>query len=396
MSTLRYVGLDVHKNSIVMAVADGDSSPAKQIVKLVWSEPDVLKALRKLGPLESLKVCYEAGPTGYGLQRFLANAKVDCIVVAPALVPRKLGEHIKTDRRDAQKLAHFLRSGDLTAVWVPDEQTEALRDLERARDDARLAERRVKQQLLKFLLRQGRRAPEDVNCWTKAHWTWIRQQKFDHEAQQRVLADAIKTIEEARDRLSRLDGDIAESIHGWVLEPLVKNLQAFRGIQLITAVGLAAEIGDFSRFARAPQLMSFVGLVPKEYSSGESRRLGGITKAGNRHVRRLLIEASWHYVAAPAVISQKLADRRKGVPAEVVSIADRALRRLRKKSHALMLRKKSSTKIATALARELVGFVWAAAKATQSLPTISKDTKTQPAKPQKKKAQPSSRITVRQ
>jgi transposase len=399
MSTLRYVGLDVHKNSVVMAVADGDSSPAKQIVKLAWSEPDVLKALRKLGSLETLKVCYEAGPTGYGLQRFLAKAKVDCIVVAPALVPRKLGEHIKTDRRDAQKLAHFLRSGDLTAVWVPDEQTEAIRDLERARDDARLAERRVKQQLLKFLLRQGRRAPEEVNSWTKAHWTWIRQQKFEHEAQQRVLADAIKSIEEATARLSRLDADIAESIHGWVLEPLVKNLQAFRGIQLVTAVALAAEIGDFSRFPRATKLMSFVGLVPKENSSGESRRLGGITKAGNRHIRRLLIEASWHYVGAPLVISQKLADRRKGVPAEVVSIADRALRRLRKKSHVMTLRKKSSTKIATALARELVGFVWAAAKATPRLlqqPTITNDTKAKPAIPQKEKAKRSSRVTVKQ
>ena len=398
MSTLRYVGLDVHKNSIVMSVADGDSSPAKLVASLAWSEPDVLAALRKLGPLKTLKVCYEAGPTGYGLQRFLAKSKVDCIVVAPALVPRKLGEHIKTDRRDAQKLAHFLRSGDLTAVWIPDEPTEALRDLERARDDARLAERRVKQQLLKFLLRLGRRAPEHVNSWTKAHWTWIRQQKFEHEAQQRVLADAIQTIEAATARLSRLDVDIAECIRGWVLEPLVKNLQAFRGIQLVTAVGLAAEIGDFSRFARATKLMSFVGLVPRENSSGESRRLGGITKAGNRHVRRLLIEASWHYVGAPAVISQKLADRRKGVPDAVVSIADRALRRLRKKSQALMLRKKSSTKIATALARELVGFVWAAAKATPGLPkppTVLEETKAKPAMPPKKKAKGSSRIIVR-
>ena len=374
MSTLRYVGLDVHKNSIVMAVADADSLPAEVVARIEWSEPRVLAELRKLGPLRSLKVCYEAGPTGYGLQRSLAKSKVDCIVVAPALVPRKQGQRIKTDRRDAQKLAHFLRSGDLTAVWVPDEKTEALRDLERARDDARLAERRIKQQLLKFLLRLGRRPPEKMNHWTKAHWTWIRQQQFEEDSQQRVLADAIQTIEAATARIGRLDGDISECVQGWALEPLVKNLQAFRGIQLVTAVGLAAEIGDFSRFARATKLMAFVGLVPSEDSSGESRRLGGITKTGNRHVRRLLIEAAWHYVGASAVVSNKLAHRRKGLPVEVVSIADRALRRLRKKSLALTTRKKSSTKIATALARELAGFVWAAAKATP-LPSLSKVTK---------------------
>jgi transposase len=288
-------------------------------------------------------------------------------------------------------LAHFLRSGDLTAVWVPDARTEALRDLERARDDARLAERRIRQQLLKFLLRMGRHAPEGINSWTKAHWTWIRQQKFDEEAQQRVLADAIQTVEAATARIVRLDEDISECVHGWALEPLVKNLQAFRGIQLVTAVGLAAEIGDFSRFARATKLMAFVGLIPRENSSGESRRLGGITKTGNCHVRRLLIEAAWQYVWAPAVISQKLADRRQGLPEEVVSIADRALRRLRKKSLALMARKMSSKKIVTALARELTGFVWAAAKASPGLQAPSrqataKHTMAEPATKNRKKA----------
>jgi transposase len=364
MSKLRYVGLDVHKDSIVMAVADSGSCPAQIVARLDWCESRVLAELRKLGPLGSLKVCYEAGPTGYGLHRFLTSHKVDCVVIAPALVPQLQGCHIKTDRRDACKLAHFLRSGDLTSIWVPDEQTEALRDLVRARDDARLAERRIRQQLLKFLLRQGRRCPADINHWTKAHWTWIRQQRFTPEAQQRVLADAIQTAEAAAARIKRLDEDLAQCVAGWKQAPLVKNLQAFRGIQLVTAVGLAAEIGDFERFPRASKFMAFVGLVPRESSSGQTRRQGGLTKAGNRHVRRLLIEAAWQYIGAPTTLSQKLVDRRREVPETVVTIADRALRRLRHKAHKLSLRKKSSTKIAAALARELAGFVWAAARAT--------------------------------
>jgi transposase len=370
MSKLRYVGLDVHKDSIVIAVADQGDSPAQAVGRLEWSEPRLLAALRKLGRLDSLRVCYEAGPTGYGLQRFLTAAKVNCVVVAPSLIPQQACR-IKTDRRDARKLAHFLRSGDLTAVWIPDEQTEALRDLERARDDARLAERRIKQQLLKFLLRHGRRCAEGTNHWTKAHWTWIRQQTFTEEAQQRVLADAIQVIESATARIARLDQDIIQCVGGWVLAPLVKNLQAFRGIKLITAVGTVAEICDFTRFERAGKLMAFVGLVPSEQSTGETRRLGGITKAGNRHVRRLLLEAAWQYVGAPATISQNLVDRRQGVPDEVVQIANRALRRLRRKASLLMMRKKSATKVATALARELTGFIWAAALATKGLPKPS-------------------------
>lgn len=367
MSNLRYVGLDVHKDSIVMAVAESDSSPAMLVGRLEWSESGVLKALRKLGPLSSLKVCFEAGPTGYGLQRYLAEKKVNCVVVAPSLIPRGQGNRIKTDRRDALMLAQFLRSGNLTSVWVPDEQTEAIRDLVRSRDDARLDERRIKQQLLKFLLRQGRRCPTKMTHWTKAHWGWIRQQTFEHEAQQRVLADAVQTCEKASARIALLDQDIAQCMEGWTLAPLVKNLQAFRGIKLITAAGLASEIGDFTRFPRAEKLMAFVGLVPSENSSGGSRRLGGITKAGNRHVRRLLIEAAWQYVGAPATMSRRLAERRQGVPEEVVEIANRALRRLRRKSNSLMMRKKTSTKIAAAIARELTGFIWAAGLATAGL-----------------------------
>ena len=392
MNNVRYVGLDVHKDSIVIAVANDDSSPATVVGRLEWSESSLLKALRKLGPLSSLRVCYEAGPTGYGLQRCLSGAKVDCVVVAPSLIPQKQGCHIKTDRRDARKLAHFLRSGDLTSIWIPDEQTESLRDLVRARDDARLAERRIKQQLLKFLLRLGRRCPEKMNHWTKTHWTWVRRQSFEAEAQQRVFVDMIQTTEAATARIVRLDQDIAQCVEGWVMAPLVKNLQAFRGIKLVTAASLVAEIGDFARFPRAGKLMGFVGLVPRENSSGGTRRQGGITKAGNGHVRRLLLEAAWQYVHAPAVVSQRLVERRQGVPEEVIQIADRALRRLRKKASALLIRKKMPTKIATAVARELTGFIWAAAMATKDIPKPSfenqimkneKNNKRSPAKPRR-------------
>lgn len=368
MSKLRYVGVDVHKDSMVLAVADDDSSSAVDVCRIPWSESSLLKALRKLGPLSDLRVCYEAGPTGYGLQRFLSAAKVDCVVVAPSLIPRQPGQRIKTDRRDARKLAHFLRSGDLTAIWIPDEQTEALRDLVRARDDARLAERRVKQQLQKFLLRQGRRYDSDKRGWTRAYLTWVRQQQFAHEAQQRVLSDTLTALTMASARIARLDEDITECLPSWTLAPLVKNLQAFYGIKQLTAVGLAAEVGDFSRFPRAGKIMSFVGLVPCESSSGQSRWQGGITKTGNRHVRRLLIEAAWHYVGCRPTPSQRVIDRREGIPANIIEIADRAIRRLRRKAQWLAKRKKSSTKIATALARELMGFIWAAARATAGLP----------------------------
>lgn len=366
MLNLRYVGLDVHKDSIVMAVAESGNAPAEIAKRLEFSEPQLLASLRRLGPLASLRVCYEAGPTGYGLQRFLASKGVDCVVVAPSLVPQAQGARVKTDRRDARKLAHFLRSGDLVAVWIPDEQTEAIRDLVRARDDARLAQRRIKQQLLKFLLRHGRRFTEGQDHWTKTHWNWIRRQQFDQEAQRRVLADMIQAAEQASARVSRLDEDISECLSGWRLAPLVKNLQAFRGIQELTAAGVVAEIGDFGRFAKASQFMAFVGLVPWEESSGLSRRQGGITKTGNRHVRRLLIEAAWQYYNAPAQASGALVKRREGVPDEVVTVAEKALRRLRSKSRKLQLRKKSATKIVTALARELAGFIWAAARLTPS------------------------------
>jgi len=366
-TNVRYVGLDVHAESIIMAVADAGDAPAAMWKALPYDLPRLLKELRQLGRLSQLKVCYEAGPTGFGLQRFLAEHGVDCLVVAPSLVPVQSGSRVKTDRRDARKLAHFLRSGDLTPIWIPDEHTEAIRDLERAREDARLAERRARQQLLKFLLRHGRRFTEGKHHWTQIHWRWIQRQRFEHEALQRVLEDYILAVRQAGERVQRLTGDIAQLVERWALAPLVRHLQAFLGVQLVTAVGLAAEIGNFERFEAAGKFMAFVGLVPSEHSSGGSRRQGGITKTGNRHVRRLLIEAAWHYHDANPGVSAALAKRREGVPPEVVTIAEKARLRLRRKAYKLRLAHKTPNKIATALARELAGFLWAAARASAAV-----------------------------
>lgn len=370
---VRNVGLDVHAESIVVGVADAGQEPAEVLKTIPYDEPRLLKELKRLGPLSHLKVCYEAGPTGFGLQRFLQTHGVDCVVIAPSMVPVQCGSRIKTDRRDARRLAHFLRSGDLTPIWVPDEQTEALRDLERSREDARLAERRARQQLLKFLLRHGRRFTEGKHNWTQTHWRWVLRQQFSLEALSRVLADYVQAAQQAGERVRRLTGDIAELVAGWALAPLVKNLQAFHGVQLVTAVGLSAEIGNFQRFRTAGQFMAFVGLVPAEHSSGTSRKQGGITKTGNRHVRRLLVEAAWHYYDARPGVSAALAKRREGVPPQVVAIAEKARLRLRRKSARLRAARKLPNKVVTALARELAGFLWAAALA--SLPEAGSGTR---------------------
>lgn len=365
LKNVRFIGLDVHAESIVIAVANSGDTPAEFLKIISYDCSRLLKELRKLAKLSDLRVCYEAGPTGFGLQRFLVGENVSCIVVAPSLVPVQTGLRVKTDRRDARRLAHFLRSGDLTPVWVPDEQTEALRDLERAREDARLAERSARQQLLKFLLRHERRFTAGKTNWTQIHWAWIRQQAFGQEAANCVLADYVHAAQQAGERVQRLTLQIAQCVNDWALAPLVQNFQAFHGIQLVTAVGLSAEIGNFERFEKAGQFMAFVGLVPSEHSSGGSRKQGGITKTGNRHVRRLLVEAAWHYYDARPGASAALTKRREGVSPEVVAIAEKARLRLSRKAMRMRASRKVPNKIVTALARELAGFIWAAAQATK-------------------------------
>ncbi len=352
-----YVGLDVHKDSITIAVAREGREAAESWKTIPNDSVRLRKALKMLvkdGGV--LKVCYEAGPTGFGLYRRLREAGIDCQVVAPSLVPGKPGDRVKTDRRDARRLAHFLRSGDLTAVYVPDEAVEAIRDLERARDDAKGAERVARHQLSKFLLRHERHWAGTT--WTQKHRDWIRTQKFDYPAQQRVLEDYLKTVEDLAERVERLTTQLEELVHQTALAPLVQALQSFRGISLVSAVTIAAETGDLRRFASARQFMAYVGLVPSEDSTGTRRRQGTITRCGNAHLRKILVEASWHYRHGP-LMSKELRRRNQGVAPGVQRIAWEAQKRLNKRLYHLLHAGKTVHKAITALARELAGFVWA-------------------------------------
>jgi transposase len=357
MENVRFVGLDVHKDSIAIAVAEGSGSEPLQLTVIANDTAQLIRRLGKLAPKGKLRCCYEAGPTGYGLCRDLRQAKIDCMVVAPSLVPTRSGDRVKTDRRDAVKLARFLRSGDLTEVALPDPATEAMRDLERARDDAKCAERTARHQLQKFLLRHGR-IYLGKTSWTKAHLVWIRQQDFEHEAQRRVLVDYLRAVEQLGLRLEQLDQDIAELVQSWSQLPLVKALQALRGVALLTAVTLAAELGDLSRFKTAPQLMAYVGLVPSEHSSGQTRQRGRITKAGNKHVRRVLVESAWCNRFRPRM-SSAIAKRNEGLPEAIRDIGWRAQQRLYRRYFRMMSRGAVKQKTTVAMARELAGFVWA-------------------------------------
>ena len=354
----RYVGLDVHKETIVIAVAEEGRDSAREIGVFPSDWKSLEKPLKRLANGHRLVLCYEAGPTGFELHRRLTAAGYENEVVAPSLIPTKSGDRIKTDRRDACKLARCLRAGDLTAVYVPDEDTEALRDLERARDAAKKAETAARHQLGKFLLRHGRRWTEGSN-WTQRHIAWIRSQEFEHEAHQRVLRDCLKTVEDAGERVARLMSDIEELIETSTLAPLVKALQSLRGVATLSAVVIAAEIGDLRRFDSAGAFMSYLGLVPSEASSGKAQRRGRITRTGNRHVRRILIEAAWHYLKPPSM-SKALRSRNALVSEEVRKIAWQAQKRLHRKYRHLAWEKgKAPQLVATALARELAGFVWA-------------------------------------
>ncbi len=362
MESVKFIGLDVHAQSVAIAVAERGAPPAMLGV-FPNDVPSLVKRLRRLG---RIRCCYEAGPTGYGLQRALAAAGIECVVVAPSLVPSaKAGDRVKTDRRDAVKLARFLRSGDLTSVAVPDPESEAMRDLVRARDAAKRAERVARQQLSSFLLRHGRRFPGRT-AWTGPHGAWLRAQSFDTEAQRRVLDDGLCAVEEATARVARLTAAIRDLVESWDRRPAVKALQAFRGIDLVSAAVTTAEVGDLRRFGSAPEFMSYIGLVPSERSSGNERRQGAITRAGNEHVRRILVEAAWAYRHRPH-IGKDLRKRSQGVSDEVLRIAWRAQERLCAKRRKLLARGKPANKVAIAIARELAGFIWAVGQANRLL-----------------------------
>jgi transposase len=357
MGKLRFVGLDVHKDTVVIAVADSDGTTPQALGTFPNETASLVKRLKKLGTGYELRCCYEAGPTGLGLQRALKAAGIACSVVAPSLVPKTSGDRVKTDRRDAAKLARFLRSGDLTEIHVLDEQTEAMRDLERARDDAKKAERVARHQLSKFLLRHGR-IYTGKSSWCGMHMDWIRVQKFEQEAHNRVLPEYVRAVEETSARVERLTKDIVELVQDWHLKPLVNALQSLRGVSTLGAVILAAELGELGRFSTAPQLMAFVGLVPSEHSSGQSKRRGHITCAGNSHVRRILVEAAWAYRFRPTM-SWAIRKRNESVAPEIQAIAWKAQNRLHGRYKKLLGRGKNKQQTVTAIARELAGFVWA-------------------------------------
>ncbi len=322
-----YVGMDVHKASIAVAVARAGRGEPEYLGEIPNTEAAVRKLLKRLSPDgEVLSFCYEAGPCGYGLYRQLTGLGHDCAVVAPSLIPRKAGERLKTDRRDALSLGRLHRSGELTAVWVPDEEQEAIRDLTRAREDAKSLELKARQQLGAFLLRHGR-VYGGKSRWTQAHLRWLETVKFDTPVQQIVLQDYIDTVKAAQTRVAELEAQMRAALETWSLRPVVEALMALRGLKLIVAMTTLAELGDLTRFDSPRELMAYLGLVPSEHSSGGSRRQGGITRTGNGHVRRVLIEAAWAY-RFPARKSACIQRRAEKTSAEVQAIAWEAQKRL--------------------------------------------------------------------
>ena len=328
------------------------------------SAHDLSMAAKLAAKGNELRFCYEAGPCGYGVQRQLSGMGHHCAVVAPSLVPRKPGERIKTDRRDATKLAKMHRAGELTPVWVPDQAHEAIRDLVRARLAAVRNVRQARQQLSSFLLRSGyhyHRAP-----WTLAHRRWLANLKFDQPVHYVVLQDCIATVEAAEERRNRLEAQIMASLPEWSLAPVVEALQALRGIALVGAATIVAELGDITRFSNPRQLMAYIGLVPSEHSSGRSRRQGGITKAGNAAGRRMLIEAAWSY-RFPARISRHQLLQQERLAKPIRDIAWKAQERLCQRHRKLIRAGKPKNVVSAAIARELTGFVWAIATEMRSV-----------------------------
>ena len=356
---VRFLGLDVHAETIAVAVAEADGT-VRSLGTIANREDAVRKLVKKLGAPEQLRACYEAGPTGYVLYWQMTQLGVECSVIAPSLVPVKAGDKVKTDRRDAEKLARSFRSGDLTAVWVPDAGSEALRDLVRAREAAKQDQLRARHRLSKFLLRSGRRPAMGVKAWTLPYMAWVRALRFEQPAQESTRLDYLHEVEHMGERVKRLEQAIREAVKlaAPEIRQVIAGLQALRGVAELSAVTIVSELGSISRFHNPRQLMGYSGTVPSEDSSGKRTRRGAITKTGNAHLRRIVVESAWSYRLRPG-IGPELRRRQQGVPEEIKEIAWKAQNRLHKRYMKLSLAGKDQRKIVTAVGRELLGFIWA-------------------------------------
>jgi len=362
----RYVGLDDSKDSIDVAVASEGRDGEIRSYGSIPNTPEALKKLvRCLGRPKELYFAYEAGPCGYGTYRDLLALGANCIVAAPSMTPRRAGERIKTDRRDALALARMHRAGELHPVWVPGEETEAMRDLTRAREDAKYVQTKARQRLGSFLLRHGRRYPGRSH-WTKTHLKWLAGERFAQPSQQICLDEYVEAIRQASDRVQRLEAQVRELVSTWSLGPVVSAMTAHRGVSLVVAATVCAELGDLTRFDRARDLMGFVGLVPSLHATGRTRRVGAITKTGNGHVRRVLVEAAWSY-RHPARRTAHMQKKLEGQPEEIQAISWKTQVRLCGRHRRMIARGKHPNKVTVAIARELMAFLWATARMVEPM-----------------------------
>jgi len=367
--TTTYVAFDNSKETLAVAIADGDARGEVRFWGTIANRAEAVRKLvaRLAAKHPALSFCYEAGPCGYGLYRQILSLGHPCTVVAPSLVPTKPGGHIKTDRRDAITLASLFRAGELQAVWVPDADHEAMRELIRARLTAMQEVRRSRQLLLSFLLRHDRAMPTRHH-WTRAHRSWLTRQSFAHPAEQIVFEELIQRIEVACARQDRHEDAIRSLLSAWSMAPVVTAIQALRGVALMSAVTLAAEVGDFGRFATPRQLMAWLGLVPKEHSSGSKVARGNITKAGNTRARRVLVEGAWTY-RLPARMGEDITRRNDGLPEAIRAAAWKAQVRLCTRYRRMQNTGKPQKIIVVAIARELAAFVWAISRMVQPAAT---------------------------
>ena len=353
-----HVGLDVHKESIDVALASSGSTEIRHYGTIDGDIASLDRVVRKLShEYPHLRIVYEAGPCGFEIYRYCRKKNIECWVIAPSRIPKQSGDRVKTDRRDAAMLARLSRAGELKAIYVPSEEDEALRDMTRARETAMIHYGRSRKELLSFLLRNGI-VYSGKTHWKKEHLNWLARIKLPLPAQQIVFQESLHQIEEAHQRLERFTLQIEQMVETWRWKPVVLSLQALRGVKLVVSAGIVAELGDMSRFPHPRALMCYLGLVPSEYSSGPNRRQGSLTKTGNVHVRRLLIESAWAYIKGPRV-SESIRQRQQDLPQPIIDIAWKAQLRLCRKYRRMVYRGKNNKVAAVAVARELIAFMWA-------------------------------------